>query len=102
MVVLGLIGARVLYVWENFKFFSGQLIHAFYITEGGISQWGRLVRRHPRRLTVWARRGIFSFWKVIDAGGPAAMIGLAIAVLATSSTASITARRPRFRGVSST
>ncbi len=29
MVVLGLIGARVLYVWENFKFFSGQLIHVF-------------------------------------------------------------------------
>src|SRR5712691_3718110 len=42
MVVLGLVGARVLYVWENFKFFSGQLIHVFYITEGGISQWGGL------------------------------------------------------------
>ncbi len=27
---------------------------------------------------VWARRGHFSFWKVIDAGGAAAMIGLAI------------------------
>src|SRR5229473_2710697 len=77
MVVLGLIGARVLYVWENFKFFSGQLIHAFYITEGGISQWGGLFGAILGAY-VWARRAHFSFWKVIDAGGPAAMIGLAI------------------------
>ena len=77
MVVLGLIGARVLYVWENFKFFSGQLIHVFYITEGGISQWGGLFGAILGAY-VWARRAHFSFWKVIDAGGPAAMIGLAI------------------------
>ncbi len=77
MVVLGLIGARVLYVWENFKFFSGQLIHVFYITEGGISQWGGLFGAILGAY-VWARRGHFSFWKVIDAGGPATMIGLAI------------------------
>ena len=77
MVVLGLIGARVLYVWENFKFFSGQLIHVFYITEGGISQWGGLFGAILGAY-IWARRAHFSFWKVIDAGGPAAMIGLAI------------------------
>src|SRR5216683_5044908 len=77
MVVLGLVGARVLYVWENFKFFSGQLIHVFYITEGGISQWGGLFGAILGAY-VWARRAHFSFWKVIDAGGPAAMIGLAV------------------------
>jgi phosphatidylglycerol:prolipoprotein diacylglycerol transferase len=77
MVVLGLVGARVLYVWENFKFFSGQLIHIFYITEGGISQWGGLFGAILGAY-VWARRAKFSFWKVIDAGGPAAMIGLAV------------------------
>src|SRR6266852_3222229 len=77
MVVLGLVGARVLYVWENFKFFSGQLIHVFYITEGGISQWGGLFGAILGAY-VWARRAHFSFWKVIDAGGAAAMIGLAI------------------------
>jgi phosphatidylglycerol:prolipoprotein diacylglycerol transferase len=77
MVVLGLIGARVLYVWENFKLFSGQLIHIFYITEGGISQWGGLFGAILGAY-VWARRAHFSFWKVIDAGGPAAMIGLAV------------------------
>ena len=75
MVVLGLVGARVLYVWENFKFFSGQLIHVFYITEGGISQWGGLFGAILGAY-VWARRAHFSFWKVIDAGGPAALIDL--------------------------
>ena len=77
MVVLGLVGARVLYVWENFKFFSGQLIHVFYITEGGISQWGGLFGAILGAY-IWARRAKFSFWKAIDAGGPAAMIGLAV------------------------
>ncbi|TMD90581.1 MAG: prolipoprotein diacylglyceryl transferase [Chloroflexi bacterium] len=77
MVVLGLVGARVLYVWENFKFFSGQLLHIFNLTEGGISQWGGLFGAIAGAY-VWARRAHFSFWKIIDAGGPAAMIGLAV------------------------
>src|SRR5207245_1091597 len=77
MVVLGLVGTRVLYVWENFKFFSGRLIHVFYITEGGISQWGGLFGAILGAY-IWARRAKFSFWKVMDAGGPAAMIGLAV------------------------
>jgi len=77
MVVLGLVGARVLYVWENFKFFAGQPLHIFYLTEGGISQWGGLFGAIAGAY-IWARRSRFSFWKVIDAGGPAAMIGLAV------------------------
>jgi phosphatidylglycerol---prolipoprotein diacylglyceryl transferase len=77
MVLLGLVGARALYVWENFKLFTHQLLHIFYITEGGISQWGGLFGAILGAY-IWARRAHFSFWKVIDAGGPAAMIGLAI------------------------
>jgi len=77
MVLLGLLGARALYVWENFKIFSRQLLHVFFITEGGISQWGGLFGAILGAY-VWARRARFSFWKVIDAGGPAAMIGLAV------------------------
>jgi len=42
---------------ENFRFFSGQLIHAFYHHEGGISQWERLVRAILGAY-VWARRAI--------------------------------------------
>jgi phosphatidylglycerol:prolipoprotein diacylglycerol transferase len=77
MVLLGLLGARALYVWENFRFFSRQLLHIFFITEGGISQWGGLFGAILGAY-IWARRARLSFWKVIDAGGPAAMIGLAI------------------------
>jgi phosphatidylglycerol:prolipoprotein diacylglycerol transferase len=77
MVVLGLIGARVLYVWENFKAFSGNFLRVFALTEGGISQWGGLFGAMVGAY-IWARRSHFSFWKIIDAGGAGAMIGLAI------------------------
>src|ERR1700674_3813986 len=77
MVVIGLIGARALYVWENFAKFSGQLIRIFYITEGGISQWGGLFGAMVGAY-IWARRNSLSYWKVMDAAGAAAMIGLAI------------------------
>jgi phosphatidylglycerol:prolipoprotein diacylglycerol transferase len=77
MVVIGLIGARLLYVWENFKLFSGNLIKIFAITEGGISQWGGLFGAMAGAY-IWARRSSFSFWKIMDAAGAAAMIGLAI------------------------
>jgi phosphatidylglycerol:prolipoprotein diacylglycerol transferase len=77
MVVMGLIGARALYVWENFKLFAGQLGRIFLITEGGISQWGGLFGAIFGAY-IWARRASFSFWKLMDAAGAAAMIGLAI------------------------
>jgi phosphatidylglycerol---prolipoprotein diacylglyceryl transferase len=78
MVVVGLIGARVLYVWENFRLFAnGQLLRAFALTEGGIRQWGGLFGAMVGAY-IWARRSRFSFWKIIDAGGAGAMIGLAV------------------------
>jgi phosphatidylglycerol:prolipoprotein diacylglycerol transferase len=78
MVVFGLVGARLLYVWENFRIFAnGQILRIFALTEGGISQWGGLFGAMVGAY-VWARRAKFSFWKIIDAGGPGAMIGLAI------------------------
>jgi phosphatidylglycerol---prolipoprotein diacylglyceryl transferase len=81
MVALGLIGARLLYVWENWRIFDpsrgGQLLRIFALTEGGISQWGGLFGAMVG-VYVWSRRAHYSFWKILDAGGPAAMIGLAI------------------------
>ena len=77
MVVVGLIGARLLYVWENFQLFNGQLLRIFALTEGGISQWGGLFGAMLGAF-IWARRSHFSFWKIMDAAGAAAMIGLAI------------------------
>ncbi len=77
MVVVGLVGARLLYVWENFKLFSGQLGRIFLITEGGISQWGGLFGGMVGAY-IWTRRIALSYWKFMDAAGPAAMIGLSI------------------------
>ena len=77
MVLVGLVGARLLYVWENFKLFSGNLTKIFLVTEGGISQWGGLFGAMVGAY-IWARRAAFSYWKLLDAAGAAAMIGLAI------------------------
>ena len=78
MVVLGLVGARALYVWENFRIFAGgNLLRVFALTEGGISQWGGLFGAAVGAY-IWARRAKFSYWKLVDAGGAATMIGLAV------------------------
>jgi len=77
MVVLGLVGARLLYVWENFRLFTGNLLRMFALTEGGISQWGGLFGAMAGAF-VWSRRAKVSYLKMWDAGGPATMIGLAI------------------------
>jgi phosphatidylglycerol:prolipoprotein diacylglycerol transferase len=78
MVVLGLVGARLLYVWENYHLFEGgQWVRVFALTEGGISQWGGLFGAIAGAY-IWSWRSHFSFWKIIDAGGAGAMIGLAV------------------------
>jgi phosphatidylglycerol:prolipoprotein diacylglycerol transferase len=77
MVVVGLIGARLLYVWENYELFNGNLLRVFALTEGGISQWGGLFGAMIGAL-LWAWRAKFPFWKLIDAGGAGAMVGLAV------------------------
>ena len=78
MVVFGLVGARLLYVWENFRIFAGgQILRVFALTEGGISQWGGLFGATVGAF-IWARLSKVSFWKMVDAGGAAAMIGLTI------------------------
>ncbi len=78
MVALGLVGARLLYVWENWRIFAnGQWLRIFALTEGGISQWGGLFGA-TLGVYVWSRRAHYSFWKILDAGGAGAMLGLAI------------------------
>lgn len=75
MVVAGLIGARLLYVWENYQLFEGAWWRVFAVTMGGISQWGGLFGAMIGAL-LWARSRHFSFWKLLDGGGAGAMIGL--------------------------
>src|SRR5260370_4315179 len=81
MVVLGLVGARLLYVWENFRLFAGsQILRVFALNEGGISQWGGLFGAMLGAY-IWARRSRFSYWKVLDAGGAATTIRLPLGAI---------------------
>jgi prolipoprotein diacylglyceryl transferase len=77
MVIAGLVGARLLYVWENYQFFAGSWQRVFFITEGGISQWGGIFGALIGGY-VWCRRQGVDFRKVLDAAGPANALGFAI------------------------
>lgn len=78
MVVVGLIGARVLYVWENYQqFIHGPIYKPLLLNEGGISQWGGIFGALLGGY-LWCRRQRFSFLKVIDAAGPGNAIGFFI------------------------
>jgi phosphatidylglycerol---prolipoprotein diacylglyceryl transferase len=77
MVVAGLIGARLLFVWENYQQFEGNLIRIVQINEGGISQWGGIFGALLGGY-VWCRRNQVDYRKVVDAAGPANALGFAI------------------------
>ncbi len=78
MVIVGLIGARLMFVWENYgRLFAARPIAIFYINEGGISQWGGLFGAILGAL-LWCLWNRVPFWKVIDGCGLGAMIGLFI------------------------
>jgi phosphatidylglycerol---prolipoprotein diacylglyceryl transferase len=77
MVVAGLIGARLLFVWENYQQFEGNLIRIVEINEGGISQWGGIFGALVGGY-IWCRQHQVDYRAVLDAAGPAAALGFAI------------------------
>jgi len=78
MVVLGIVGARVLYVWENYKLFAaGPPYKVLLLNEGGISQWGGIFGALLGGW-IWCRRHRVPFLRVIDAAGPANAIGFLV------------------------
>jgi prolipoprotein diacylglyceryl transferase len=77
MVVGGLIGARLLFVWENYQQFEGNWLRVIQINEGGISQWGGIFGALLGGY-LWCRRSQVDFRKVLDAAGPANALGFAI------------------------
>jgi prolipoprotein diacylglyceryl transferase len=77
MVVAGLIGARLLFVWENYQQFEGNLIRIVQINEGGISQWGGIFGALVGGY-LWCRRHQVDFRAILDAAGPATALGFAI------------------------
>lgn len=77
MVVAGLIGARLLYVWENYQLFVGAWQKVFFLTEGGIDQWGGIFGALIGGY-LWCRRSGVDYRLVLDAAGPANALGFAI------------------------
>jgi phosphatidylglycerol:prolipoprotein diacylglycerol transferase len=77
MVVAGIIGARLLFVLENYQLFTGQWGRIFLLTEGGISQWGGIFGALIGGF-LWCRRHNVSYARVIDLAGPANAIGFCI------------------------
>src|SRR5438270_4768945 len=78
MVVLGIVGARVLYVWENYKLFAaGPAYKVLVLNEGGISQCGGIFGALLGGW-LWCRRHRVSFLRVVDAAGPANALGFLI------------------------
>ena len=97
-VVVGLLGARIHFVVENWHLFQSTPIKALYINEGGISQWGGIF---GAMLGIWIwsyrNRGVgraqaspstadtgdvppptISFWKLLDAVSLPALVGLGV------------------------
>jgi phosphatidylglycerol:prolipoprotein diacylglycerol transferase len=77
MVIAGLIGARLLFVWENYSLFVGAWQRVFLLNEGGISQWGGIFGALLGGY-LWCRRNGVDYRQVLDAAGPANALGFAI------------------------
>jgi phosphatidylglycerol:prolipoprotein diacylglycerol transferase len=77
MVIVGLIGARLLFVWENFQLFAGHLERIVFLNEGGISQWGGIFGALLGGL-AWCLRNRISYWVIVDGAGIANLAGFAV------------------------
>ena len=76
-VVIGLLGARIHFVAENWHLFQAAPIKVFYVNEGGISQWGGIFGA-MLGIWIWSYRNKVSFWKLLDAVSLPALVGLAV------------------------
>jgi phosphatidylglycerol---prolipoprotein diacylglyceryl transferase len=76
-VVIGLLGARIHFVAENWHLFQAAPIKVFYVNEGGISQWGGIFGAMVG-IWIWSYRNKVNFWSLLDAVSLPAMVGLAV------------------------
>src|SRR2546429_332955 len=77
MVIAGLVGARLLYAWENYQQFVGAWQKVLFVNEGGISQWGGIFGALLGGY-LWCWRSRVDYRAVLDAAGPATALGFAI------------------------
>ena len=77
MVIGGIVGARLLYVWENYQYFESRWPQVLALNEGGISQWGGIYGALVAGF-LWCRRSGYAFADLLDLAGPATALGFAI------------------------
>jgi phosphatidylglycerol---prolipoprotein diacylglyceryl transferase len=77
MVIAGLIGARLLYGWENYRQFAGAWQKIVFINEGGLSQWGGIFGGLIGAF-LWCWQNKVDYRLFLDAAGPANALGFAI------------------------
>lgn len=68
-VIVGLIGARALYILEHWKDFSSSPMDIVMLNKGGLVAYGGLLVGVPTGIWYVRSRG-FSVWKVADICGP--------------------------------
>jgi prolipoprotein diacylglyceryl transferase len=76
-VILGIVGARIVCVADNFDFYLGHPQKMVRIWEGGLAWYGGLAGG-VLGLFISSRRERFSFWEFSDILAPCLMLGLAI------------------------
>lgn len=76
-VITGIIGARTLFVVENWGQLEGDFWGAFQISEGGISVYGGIIGGIIGGVLYGAWKGL-PIWKGLDAGAVGAILGQSI------------------------
>ena len=77
MVIAGLLGARLLYVWENYQQFAGAWQRVLFVNEGGIDQWGGIFGALIGGY-LWCLHRKVNYRTILDAAGPVTALGFAI------------------------
>jgi len=77
IMISSVIGARAVYVWEHWAYFSKNLGEVFAVWHGGLTFYGGVILAIPVA-AIFLRRNRWPFWEVTDAMAPSLAIGIAI------------------------
>ncbi len=77
LIVFGVLGARLMYVLQNWELFSNNPIDIVKIWQGGLVWYGGVLISAPL-LYYYCKRYQLSFWKIADVFAPAVSLGHAL------------------------
>jgi phosphatidylglycerol:prolipoprotein diacylglycerol transferase len=76
-VILGILGARLVHVIDNFDFYRGNLVQIFMVWRGGLAWYGGLIGG-VIAIIICSLVRKFSIWQYLDMAAFGVMAGLAI------------------------